>query len=420
MISAASVRLEVEGGVPLHGEVVCGGSKNAALPILAACILVEGQYDVSNVPVLLDTHTMVRMLNALDVRAEFHGGNTVKIWNTKRSKSIAPYELVTAMRASFFVAGPILARTGHARVPLPGGCAIGSRPLDLHFKGFKALGAEVGIEHGFVSISASRLKGARIYLDFPSVGATENIMMAATLAEGQTIIENAAQEPEITDLARFLISAGAKIEGAGSSTIVVDGVERLEGQDYRVISDRVEAGTLMIAGAITGGDITINSVHSDDLEPLIRKLKDCGVEMEIRSDSIRVCGKGPLQAVDIETMPFPGFPTDMQAQMMSLLTLSKGSSIIKESIFENRFMHAHELMRMGADIRLDQNRAVITGVSGLSSAEVKITDLRAGAALILAGLAAKGKTEVYGLQHLRRGYEDLPGQLRELGARIVE
>jgi len=411
-------QLTIEGGVPLVGEVKVSGAKNAALPILAACLLVEGDYEVRNVPHLLDIQTMIRMLKALRVRAELRDPNTVRICNTRPIKHIVPYELVTAMRASFFVAGPLLARTGRAKVPLPGGCAIGSRPLDLHFKGFRALGATVDIQHGFVVMKAKTLKGARICLDFPSVGATENILMAACMADGQTIIENAAREPEITDLGLFLKTAGAKIKGLGSSTITVDGGAKLTGKNYTVIPDRVEAATFMIAAAITKGNVLVGPLVHDHLEPLIRKLKDCGADVSIEDHSIRVIGKENMSGVDVDTMPFPGFPTDMQAQMMSLLTVVKGTSLVKESIFENRFMHARELMRMGADIRVDQRHAVITGVKRLTGAEVKITDLRAGAALILAGLAAEGRTQVYGLQHLRRGYEDLPAKLRALGGRI--
>ncbi|MBT5855285.1 UDP-N-acetylglucosamine 1-carboxyvinyltransferase [bacterium] len=413
-------RMKLRGGKPLHGTVRSSGAKNAALPLLAACLMQQGHYELDNVPNLTDVMTMIRMLNSLGIRAEYHENNKVKIWNKGRVKHIAPYELVTAMRASFFVAGPILAMTGYAKVPLPGGCAIGSRPLDLHFQGFKKLGATITIEHGFVEMKAKKLVGDRIYLDFPSVGATENIMMAAALAEGETLIENAAQEPEIVDLGEFLISGGAKIEGLGSSTIRIMGVKTLMGQNYSVIPDRIEVGTLMIAGAITKGDVTVEGVVPDHIEPLIRKMKEAGVHLTIQENSIRVIGPDRIQAVDIETLPFPGFPTDMQAQMMSLLTFAEGTSIVKETIFENRFMHAHELMRMGAKIKLDRNHAILTGVTELSGAEVKITDLRAGAALVLAGLAAKGETEVYGLEHLWRGYDRITQKLQLLGAEIIE
>ena len=411
-------RLFIKGGVPLQGTVQASGAKNAALPILAASILAKGNYIIGNVPPLMDVTIMLKMLNALGVRAELSHGNMVKVCNDRKSRHIAPYELVTAMRASFFVAGPILARTGFAKVPLPGGCAIGTRPLDIHLKGFKAMGVDVSIEHGFVQMMTNHLKGNRIYLDFPSVGATENIMMAATLAEGTTIIENAAQEPEIVDLADFLNTAGSNVTGAGSSTIYIDGKTELKGQDFSIIPDRVEVGTLMISAAVTKGDVFIDGACPDHIEPLIRKLKEAGAEVDVLADGIRVRGEKRLSSVDIETLPFPGFPTDMQAQFMSLLCIATGTSVVTETIFENRFMHVNELMRMGANIRVDQRQAIIEGVDQLYGAEVKITDLRAGAALIIAGLVADGETSVYGLNHLRRGYHDLPQKLRGLGAII--
>lgn len=412
-------RLSLEGGYPLKGDVSISGAKNAALPIMAATILLDGHTVLNNVPLLKDVNSMIRMLNALDLRAEFSPENRIKLWNTKKVRHNAPYDLVNAMRASFFVAGPILAKTGYAKIPLPGGCSIGARPVDLHLKGFEALGATVRIEHGFCEIQAKKLVGDRFYLDFPSVGATENIMMAASLAEGQTIIENAAQEPEITDLGEFLIAAGARISGLNTSTIIVDGVPSLRGVEYDVMPDRIEAATLMIAAAITQGDVWVNDIVPNHLEALIRKLNRAGVQMDIEPNRIRVKPSGPLQAVDFETQPFPGFPTDMQAQMMTLLTVSQGSSVVKETIFENRFMHAGELCRMGADIRVEGRTAFIKGVEKLTGAEVKITDLRAGAALILAGLAAEGKTTVYGLKHLQRGYDNLPSKLEALGAKIM-
>ncbi|MGE4170338.1 MAG: UDP-N-acetylglucosamine 1-carboxyvinyltransferase [Candidatus Margulisiibacteriota bacterium] len=414
-----STTLTVVGGAPLVGTVKAAGAKNSALPLLAACILMDGTFELSNVPYLHDVATMIRMLNALGLRAEY-SADKVKITNNKKVRHIAPYELITAMRASFFVAGPILAKTGYAKVPLPGGCSIGSRPVDLHIKGFRALGAQVNIEHGFVDIKASKLKGTKIYLDFPSVGATENVMMAAALAEGTSVIENAAMEPEITDLGDFLNKAGAKITGHGTPNIVVEGVPSLTGANHEVIPDRVEAGTLMIAGGITKGDVLVTHVSIPDLEPLIEKLKEAGLKVEVGDRQVRVAYQGSLNAVNFETLPFPGFPTDMQAQMMALLTVAKGTSVVKEGIFENRFMHAPELMRMGASIKLDMQYAFVTGVEKLSGAEVKITDLRAGAALILAGLAADGETKVHGLNHLRRGYDRLPEKLQSLGATIVE
>ncbi len=414
-------KLTIHGGIPLVGEVITSGAKNAALPLLAATILLEGETTLTNVPHLMDVITMVRMLKSLGLNAEYRYPNTVKVSNTKKVRHVAPYELVTAMRASFFVAGPLLAKTGLAKVPLPGGCSIGSRPIDIHLKGFKQLGATYSIEHGFVDLRAKKLIGSHVYLDFPSVGATENMMMAACFAEGTTLIENAAQEPEIVDLGQMLNKAGAKITGHGTSTITIHGVSNLVGVTHDVIPDRVEAGTFMIAGAITGGNVLVKHVNSIDIEPLIIKLKGAGVVIEeVGTDALRVSAPNGLNAVDIETQPFPGFPTDMQAQMMALLTVAKGTSVVKETIFENRFMHAPELMRMGADIKLNNHIALVTGVAGLSGAEVKITDLRAGAALILAGLAADGATTVYGLKHLRRGYENMSQKLMALGARIHE
>ncbi len=414
-------KLTILGQNRLSGTVAASGAKNAALPILAATILMEGEITLTNVPHLMDVLTMIRMLKALGLRAEYHHPNSVKIWNQKKVRHIAPYELVTAMRASFFVAGPILAKTGLAKVPLPGGCTIGTRPIDIHLKGFKQLGAQCHIEHGFVELQAKKLVGTRIHLDFPSVGATENIMMAGCLAEGETLIENCAQEPEITDLGDFLNLSGAQISGHGTATIHIKGVTSLKGVTHSVVPDRIEAGTLMIAGAITGGDVTVTHVNAEHLSPVIDKMREAGIEVEILSlDTVRVNNCKGYSAVNFDTLPFPGFPTDMQAQMMALLILAKGTSVIKETIFENRFMHATELMRMGANIHLDSQFAFINGVDKISGAEVKITDLRAGAALILAGLAAEGSTTVYGLKHLRRGYDNLPEKLRSLGAHIVE
>jgi UDP-N-acetylglucosamine 1-carboxyvinyltransferase len=413
-------KLVVNGKKRLCGTVKVSGAKNAALPILAAALLLDGTTELINVPHLMDISTMIKMLNSLGLRAEYLKPCKVRIVNNKKIKHIAPYELVTAMRASFFVAGPLVARTGFAKVPLPGGCSIGSRPIDLHLKGFKALGCQINIEHGFVEIKAKQLVGKRIYLDFPSVGATENIMMAATLAQGTTIIENAALEPEIEDLGNFLNNAGANISGLGTAVIKIIGVSKLKGIEHTVIPDRVEAGTLLIAGAITNGAITIENCIPIHIEPLLQKLQEAGFKLEIKDNSIALMSnRHIINPINIETLPFPGFPTDMQAQMMSLLCLAQGTSLIKELIFENRFMHAYELMRMGANIKLDRHLAFIEGVPSLSGAAVKITDLRAGAALILAGLAAEGQTTVYGLKHLQRGYENLPEKLKSLGADIT-
>ncbi len=414
-------RLSLEGGHVLNGTVKVSGAKNAALPILAGTILVEGDSLIENVPNLLDISTMIKMLNSLDVVAEpYPDKNILKIRNNRKIRHIAPYDLVTAMRASFFVAGPILARTGYAKVPMPGGCSIGSRPIDIHLTGFKAMGAEVRMEHGFVELKCPKLKGVRMHLDFPSVGATENIMMAACLADGQTVIENAAREPEIDDLANYLNRAGAQISGIGTSVIVVNGVKRLTGCTHRVIPDRIEAATLLIAGPITGGRVTVEGAIFSHLEPVVMKLREAGCEVIVENDTtITAAFNGPLKAVNFDTMPFPGFPTDAQAQMMTLLTVSAGTSVVEETIFENRFMHAEELKRMGANIKTNGHTAIVTGVPRLSGAEVKITDLRAGAALILAGLNAEGITTVHGMNHLKRGYENLPEKLTSLGAKIL-
>lgn len=413
-------RLTVTGGPVLEGTVCASGSKNAALPLLAASLLMEGEFTFHNVPNLDDTLTMVKMLNTLGISAETQSGNKVKLIPSKKIKHIAPYDLVTSMRASFFVAGPVLGRTGFAKVPMPGGCTIGSRPIDIHLKGFEALGAKIRLEHGFVELRAQRLKGTRIYLDFPSVGATENLMMAACYADGETVIENAAKEPEIQDLERFLNLCGAQVQGSGTSQIRVKGVSQLIGRDYHVMPDRIEAGTLLVAGAITRGDVLVNGAHAQDIEPLIQKLRECGFKLDVQDTSVRVTYNGQVKPTLIETLPFPGFPTDMQAQMMSLLVLANGNSVVKETIFENRFRHAHELVRMGAHIQIDGGTAFISGVKQLNGAEVKITDLRAGAALILAGLVADGDTTVYGMKHLYRGYDGLPEKLKSLGARFKD
>ena len=412
--------LHIHGGIPLNGEVAASGAKNAALPLLAACIMLKGTSILTNVPHLMDVFTMIKMLNSLGVRAELHKGNRVIINNTKKVRHIAPYDLVTAMRASFFVAGPLVAKTGFAKVPLPGGCSIGSRPIDIHLKGFERLCVEHRIEHGFVEMKVKSLKGAVVPMDFPSVGATENVMMAASLAEGTTVIENAAREPEITDLGNFLNKAGAQITGHGTAVITIHGVPELTGTEHAVVSDRIEAGSLLLAGAITGGEVTVTHTVPEHSAPLLEKLREAGFQITVGPTWMKVGACSQFNGVNIETLPFPGFPTDMQAQMMALLALANGTSIIKESIFENRFMHANELMRMGATIKLDNRNAIITGVPKLTAAEVKMTDLRAGAALILAGLAAQGTTDIHGLKHLRRGYDDLPGKLRSLGARITE
>jgi UDP-N-acetylglucosamine 1-carboxyvinyltransferase len=411
----------VVGGKRLNGKVTVSGSKNASLPILAATILLHGETTLTNVPNLLDIITMIRVLRTLGLRAEYFEPNTVKIWTNSVIKHVAPYELVTKMRASFFVIGPILARTGLAKVPLPGGCAIGSRPVDIHIKGLEALGAHVSMEHGFVIVKANKLKGAKIYMDFPSVGATETIMMAATMSEGETIIENAAQEPEIVDLAEFLNKCGAKIEDAGKESIKINGVQKLKACDYKVMPDRIEACTLMLAGAITKGDIVVDGVVEQHVEPVIRKLQDAGIEVAVSSNMIRIKAKDGIKSTDIKTMPYPGFPTDAQPQFTSLMSIANDTSVITETVFENRFMHIQELKRMGADIHLEGQSAIIKGVKKLSGCPVRASDLRAGAALVLAGLAAEGETLIDDVERfIERGYENLIGKLNSLGGDLKE
>ena len=414
-------RLLVKGGKPLHGQYQVSGSKNAALPILAATILLPDHSVIQNVPNLLDVITIIRVLRALGIRAEYSQSipNTVDVWNYS-VKHVAPYELVTKMRASFFVIGPILAVKGLAKIPLPGGCAIGSRPVDIHIKGMEALGAKVKLEHGFVIAEAKKLKGGRFYLDFPSVGATESVMMAASVADGETLIENAAKEPEVVDLANFLIKAGARIEGAGSDVIKVQGVQKLKPVEYSIIPDRIEAGTIMAAAAITCGRVTIGGIIPEHLEAITRKLQESGVKITIEGKTLTVDANGDhFKAVDVKTMPFPGFPTDMQPQMAAFLALAQGTSVISETIFENRFMHMHELRRLGADIKMEGQSAIINGVDKLSGAPVRVSDLRAGAALLVAALAAEGETLIEDRDHhLLRGYENLIEKFNGLGASI--
>lgn len=414
-------KIFVKGNKPLHGEVIISGAKNSALVILAATILIPGKTILRNVPNLLDIKTIIRVLRTLGLRAEYSASqpNTVEVWNDNNIKHVAPYELVTKMRASFFVIGPLLARKGLAKIPLPGGCAIGSRPVDLHIKGLEALGATVQMEHGFVIVSAKKLKGSRVYIDFPSVGATETVMMAASLAEGETIIGNCAREPEVVDLANFLNSAGAKITGAGTDEIHVQGVERLNPIEYRVIPDRIEAGTFMVAGAITKSKLTIKKLVPAHLESTITNLLEAGVEINVGEDQVEVSVPNGIDPIDIKTMPYPGFPTDMQSQFTSLLCLAKGTSVVTETIFENRFMHLHELRRMGADIKIEGQSAIIHGVKKLSGAQVRVSDLRAGAALLIAGLAAEGETMLEDRDHhIERGYEHIVNKLGAIGADV--
>ncbi len=415
--------MQIWGGHPLRGHVKISGAKNAALVIMAGALLCPGDCRIRNVPLLADVDRMGQVLLALGVRLT-RQGDILDINASEIKTSKAPYELVTQLRASFFAIGAILARLGVAQMPLPGGCAIGARPVDLHVRGLQAMGAEVQIEHGicnaYVPGSSRRLKGAKIYLDIASVGATENLMMAATLAEGETIIENAAREPEVVDLANFCNAMGAKIQGAGTSRIIIEGVPKLHSVDYSIIPDRIEAGTFLLAAAITRSELLLSPVAPEHLIPVIAKLRDIGVTIiEDKPEHLRILPAETFKATDIETQYHPGFPTDMQAPFMSLLTLAEGDSVINESVFENRLRHASELNRLGADIRVKGNAAFVRGVPKLSGAPVLGTDLRASAALVIAGLAAEGKTTIQGLQHLDRGYDRLDVKLQQLGAKIL-
>lgn len=408
----------VEKSEPLRGTVRISGAKNAVLPVMAATLLATEPCTIDDVPGLMDVNVMKDVLRSFDFVINEIGPESIEVIPVEIKQQEAPYELIKKMRASFLVMGPLLAMKGVARVSMPGGCAIGARPIDLHLKGFKALGAEIDLGHGYVEARAERLVGDRIYLDFPSVGATENIMMAASMAEGQTIIENAAEEPEIIDLANFLNKMGGKIRGAGTDTIRIDGVKKLYGANHAIIPDRIEAGTFMVAAAITRGDVVVTNVLPEHLKPIVAKLKETGVQITEEEDSIRVDATQGLKPIDIKTLPYPGFPTDMQAQCMALLTVAEGTSVIIESVFENRFMHVSELNRMGANIKIEGHSAVVQGVKGLQGAQVKATDLRAGAALILAGLIAEGTTEIDEIYHILRGYVNIDEKLRSLGAKI--
>ena len=384
----------VEKSPPLKGIVRVSGAKNSALPILAASLLGTEDIILEDVPRLKDVDVICEVLSSLGSKVEFLDKGVIKINSANIDSYQTPYELMSKMRASFLVMGPLLARFGKTKTSLPGGCAIGTRPIDLHLKGFRALGAEVDVDHGNIGAYAQKLIGDRIYLDFPSVGATENIMMAAIMAEGETIIDNAAMEPEIVDLSNFLNELGGDIRGAGTSSIRIKGVDRLGGTTHSIIPDRIEAGTFMVAAAITKGDILVENVITSHIKPVIAKLREAGCEVHENGDKVRVIGTDCLKATDIKTLPYPGFPTDMQAQFMALMTVTKGTSVIIETVFENRFMHVDELKRMGADIKIDGRSAIIQGVDNLMSAPVKAPDLRAGAALVLAGLVADGVTEI--------------------------
>ncbi|SES10882.1 UDP-N-acetylglucosamine 1-carboxyvinyltransferase [Gracilibacillus ureilyticus] len=412
-------KIIVRGGRQLNGTVKVEGAKNAVLPVIAASIIAsEGKSTIHDVPALADVHTINQVLKHMHVDVNYEN-NTVTVDATNELLTEAPFEYVRKMRASVLVLGPLLARYGHAKVALPGGCAIGSRPIDLHLKGFEAMGADVHVGNGFVEVTTNgRLRGAKIYLDMPSVGATENIMMAAALAKGKTTIENAAKEPEIVDLANYLNKMGAQIVGAGTETIKIHGVDTLHGVEHTIIPDRIEAGTFMVAAAITGGNVLIENAEIDHLRSVVSKMEEMGVRFIEEDNGIRVIGPRKLKSTDIKTLPHPGFPTDMQSQMMALMLNATGTSVITETVFENRFMHVEEFRRMNAKLKIEGRSVIVEGPVGLQGAEVAATDLRAGAALILAGLVAEGYTRVTSLHHIDRGYVDITKKFAQIGADI--
>ncbi len=411
-------KLRIEGGVALEGEVTISGAKNAALPILCAALLTSDTLTLDNVPELRDIGTTLALLQRMGMHAEREADGRVRLRADQIHSQEAPYELVKTMRASILVLGPLLARFGQARVSLPGGCAIGQRPVDQHIKGLAAMGARIRIEHGFVVAQASRLRGASILTDMVTVTGTENLMMAAVLAEGRTVLENAACEPEVVDLAEVLIAMGARIEGHGTDRIVIEGVDSLHGATHRIVPDRIEAGTFLCAVAAAGGQVTLRDAAPRTMGAILDKLADAGLAIECGEDWIRASMSGRPRATGFRTSEYPGFPTDMQAQVMALNTLAEGTAVITENIFENRYMHVQELCRMGADIDIDGHTAVVTGVPELSGATVMATDLRASASLVIAGLAARGETTVERIYHLDRGYERMETKLQALGARI--
>ena len=412
-------KLIIRGGRPLHGHVRVSSAKNAVLPIIVATLLPDSPSTIIDAPHLEDVKTICSVIESLGGNILLRD-NAMILDTTTVDKTEASYELMSRMRASFLIMGPLLAKKRHAKIALPGGCMIGSRPIDLHLKAFEAMGAKVTVGNGYVEASVPEgLKGATIYLDFPSVGATENILMAAAVADGKTIIENAAEEPEIVDLVTFLNSMGANIKGAGTNVIRVEGVKHLYGASHTVIPDRIEAGTFIIAAAMAGGDVVVDNVLSEHLKPLLAKLGEAGVKVIKDIDSVRVISDGHIHSTDIKTLPYPGFPTDLQAQFMAMMTIGDGTSTVTETVFENRFMHVGELRRMGANIEVEGRKAIVHGVPFLQGAFVRATDLRAGAALVLAGLAAHGVTEVGDLRHIDRGYDHLVEKLRGLGADII-
>ena len=412
-------KIQISGGIPLQGEVQISGAKNAVLPILCAGLLADGAMDIGNVPHLHDVTTTMELLGQMGVDLAIDDRMRIHLDPRRTDRFVAPYELVKTMRASILVLGPMVARFGQAEVSLPGGCAIGSRPVDLHIKGLQALGAEVTVENGYIRAKASRLKGAHIVMDLVTVTGTENLLMAATLAQGTTIIDNAAQEPEVEDLAHCLVAMGAKIGGIGTSRLVIEGVERLEGCRYEVLPDRIETGTFLVAGAMTGGRVLARRTRADLLDAVLVKLEEAGAHIATGPDSIELDmrGKRP-KSVDITTAPYPAFPTDMQAQFTALNAMAEGVATIHETVFENRFMHVQELQRLGADIRVDGHTAIIRGVERLTGAPIMATDLRASASLVLAGLVAQGDTVVDRIYHIDRGYENIEEKLGGLGARI--
>jgi UDP-N-acetylglucosamine 1-carboxyvinyltransferase len=412
-------KLQIQGGEPLQGEVRISGAKNAALPILAATLLAEGTVSVGNVPHLQDVTTMIELLGRMGVSVTIDDKMRVEVDAGTIREHVAPYELVRTMRASILVLGPLLARFGKADVSLPGGCAIGARPVNIHVDGLQQLGADILIENGYIRARASRLRGARLVLETVTVTGTENLLMAAALAEGETVIENAAREPEVVDLADFLNAMGANIRGAGTDSIVIQGVERLRGASYDVLPDRIETGTYLVAGAITGGKVRVKGTRPDHLDAVLAKLREAGAKIEVGDSWIALDMQGQRpRAVDIRTAPYPAFPTDMQAQFAALNTVAEGVGAVTETIFENRFMHMLEMRRLGADIRIEGSTAIIRGVPKLTAAPVMATDLRASASLVLAGLIAQGATEIHRIYHIDRGYECIEEKLEQLGARI--
>jgi UDP-N-acetylglucosamine 1-carboxyvinyltransferase len=411
-------KMIIEGGYRLIGQTPISGAKNAALPLFAASLLAEGWNILQNVPALADIRTIARLLRQMGVKVEGESG-TVRLNAAGVHSCEAPYNLVKTMRASVLVLGPLVAKWKRARVSLPGGCAIGARPINLHLKGLEALGATVDLKHGYVEARAERLHGAKIYFDISTVTGTENIMMAATLAEGRTVLENAAGEPEVGELAHFLNKMGARIQGIGTDVLIIDGVKELKPTEHVIMADRIEAGTLMVAAGMTQGNLKLLNCNLNHMEAVVAKLREAGLEIFPEGDGVKVIGPVNIKAVDIKTLPYPGFPTDLQAQIMSLMCLASGLSVITETIFENRFMHVSELRRMGGEIRVEGSNAIVRGLASLTGAPVMATDLRASASLVLAGLAAEGTTEISRIYHLDRGYEKLDDKLAQLGAKIT-